>query len=109
MGKDHIMVFMTAPNEAEAASIGTTVVREGLAACCSIIPGLRSIYTWKGKLSDEKEVLCLFKTRAGLFSSLKERIKELHSYETPEVVSVDITGGLPEYLAWIDSSTVKTP
>ncbi|MBI5588483.1 MAG: divalent-cation tolerance protein CutA [Deltaproteobacteria bacterium] len=107
MKTGHIIVFMTAPNADEAASIGKKVVEEGIAACCNIISGLRSIYRWKGKISDEGEVLCLFKTRSELFDRLKKRLKELHSYETPEVISVDIDGGLPEYLAWIDDSTVK--
>lgn len=109
MGTGHIFVFMTAPNAEEAAEIGRKTVEEGLAACCSIVPGLRSIYRWKGRTCDEPEVLCIFKTRSGLFGRLSGRLKELHSYETPEIVSVDITRGLPEYLAWIDESTLKTP
>lgn len=107
MEKGHIIVFMTAPNMEEAASIGKKAVEEGLSACCNIIPGLRSIYRWEGKVCDEPEVLCIFKTKAALFEALKKRIRELHSYTTPEVVSVDIEAGLPEYLAWIDDSTVK--
>ncbi|MBI5468078.1 MAG: divalent-cation tolerance protein CutA [Deltaproteobacteria bacterium] len=108
MGKGHIMVFMTAPNAEEAARIGRKAVEEGLSACCNIIPGLRSIYRWKGEVSDEPEVLCLFKTRSELFDRLSGRLKELHSYETPEVISVNIEGALPAYLAWIDDSTLKT-
>lgn len=105
----HIIVFMTAPNAEEAAAIGRKAVEEGLAACCNIVPGLRSIYRWKGKVSDEPEVLCIFKTRSELFGKLSGRLKELHSYETPEVVYVNIEGGLPDYLAWIDESTPKVP
>jgi len=108
MGSGHIIVFMTAPNAEEAASIGRKVVDEGLSACCNILPGLRSIYRWKGRVCDEPEVLCIFKTRSELFGKLSARLKELHSYETPEVVSVDIERGLPDYLAWIDENTTKT-
>lgn len=100
-----VVVLSTAPNADEAASIARAVVEEGLAACCNIVPGLRSIYRWKGQLCDEAEVLCVFKTRAALFERLGHRIKELHSYEVPEVVSIAIDNGLPEYLDWITAST----
>ncbi|MBI4949223.1 MAG: divalent-cation tolerance protein CutA [Deltaproteobacteria bacterium] len=100
-----VIVFSTAPNEEEAARIGKTVVEEGLAACCNIVPRLRSIYTWKGKVHDEAEALSIYKTRDSLFGKLKERIKALHGYEVPEIIAVDIKDGLPEYLSWIDEVT----
>lgn len=101
----YIVVFMTAPSEDEAAAIGRTVVEDGLAACCNIVPGLRSIYRWQGKLCDEQEVLCILKTRASLFQTLKDRIVELHSYEVPEVIAIDIKDGHTDYLKWIDEVT----
>ena len=100
-----IIVFSTAPNEDEAARIGKTVVEEGLAACCNIVPRIRSIYTWKGKTSDEAEALSIYKTRAALFGKLKARIKALHGYEVPEIIAIDIKDGLPDYLAWINEVT----
>ncbi len=105
MDKGHTVVFSTAPNADEGARIGKAVVEEGLAACCNIVPGLRSIYLWKGKLCDENEALCIFKTRDALFERLKKRIKELHTYEVPEIIAVEITDGLKEYLGWIDEVT----
>ncbi len=106
MNKDsYIVVFMTAPNEDEAAAIGKAVVGEGLAACCNIVPGLRSIYRWKGRICDEQEVLSILKTRSGLFEALKARIVELHSYDVPEVVAIDIKDGHDDYLRWIDEVT----
>ncbi|MBI5642535.1 MAG: divalent-cation tolerance protein CutA [Deltaproteobacteria bacterium] len=105
MSGKYMMVFSTASNEDEAAGIGRKVVEEGLAACCNIVPKIRSIYTWKGKIHDEQEVLCVFKTRAMFFDDLKKRIKSLHSYEVPEIIAVEIQEGLPEYLAWIDEVT----
>lgn len=101
----HIVVLMTAPSEEEGARIGKEVVTGGLAACCNIVPGIRSIYTWKGKLMDEAEVLCILKTRKELFEGLKEKVKELHPYEVPEVIALTIEDGLAEYLEWIDSVT----
>ena len=102
---EYIVVLMTAPTEDEAASIGKVVVEEGLAACCNIVPGLRSIYRWQGKVCDEKEVLCILKTRASFFDALKDRLLELHSYEVPEVIAIDIKDGHGDYLRWIDEVT----
>jgi len=101
----YIVVFMTAPTEDEAARIGRTVVEEGLAACCNIVKGLRSIYRWQGKVCDEPEVLCIMKTRACLFEALKNRLVELHSYDVPEVIAIDIKDGHADYLKWIDEVT----
>ncbi len=105
METGYVVVMVTAPTEEEAASIGRTVVEEGLAACCNIVPRVRSIYTWQDKVCDEDEVLCLMKTRKALFSGLKDRIIELHSYDVPEVISLDIEGGHRDYLSWIDDVT----
>ncbi len=102
---DHIVVFMTAPSEEEGARIGRALVEEGLSACCNIVPKIRSIYKWKGKICDEGEALCIMKTQRSLFDKLKERVVALHPYDVPEVIAVDIAGGLPEYLKWIDEET----
>lgn len=104
-GAGHIVVFMTAPNPDAAAVIGERVVEEGLAACCNVIAGLKSIYVWKGKVCKEDEALAIFKTRSEMFGGLKKRIKELHGYEVPEIIAVEIKDGLKEYLDWIDENT----
>ena len=101
----YIVVLMTAPNEDDGAAIGRKVVEEGLVACCSIVPKIRSIYMWKGKPRDEPEALCIMKTRSVLFERLKARIRELHGYEVPEIIAVNIEAGLKEYLGWIDEVT----
>lgn len=106
-----VAVFMTAPNAEAAAVIGERAVEEGLAACCNIIPAVKSIYMWKGQLCKEDEALVVFKTRGDMFGRLKTRLKELHSYEVPEIIAVDIKDGLKEYLDWIDENTAirRTP
>ncbi len=101
----YLIVYMTAPNADEAAAIAKTVVGEQLAACCNIIPGVRSIYTWKGEVCDDAEVLCLLKTTSTLFDELKERLVGLHPYDVPEVVGVPIEAGHADYLDWIDEVT----
>ncbi len=105
MADKFMLVMMTASNEAEGAELGQKVVEEGLAACCNIVPGVRSIYKWQGKLMDEKEVLCIMKTREALFEKLKDRLSSLHSYEVPEIIGFDIASGLGSYLKWIEDST----
>ncbi len=104
-GGRHLVVFCTVKDAEEAELIGSTVVAERLAACCNITGGIKSIYRWEGRVMNESEVLCILKTRAELFESLASRIKELHSYEVPEVISVDIGSGLKSYLGWIDEVT----
>ena len=101
----YIIVLVTAPDEAGAASMAEKIVTEGLAACCNIVPGIRSIYTWKGELCRESETLCIFKTRAALFERLRKRVIELHSYEVPEVVALDIAQGSDDYLRWLGEVT----
>lgn len=109
MGSGYLMVYVTVPDKDFGAVIGKIVVEEGLAACCNIIPGLRSIYRWKGKLCDEAEALAVFKTRTVLFDGLRDRIKALHSYECPEIIAIEINDAFKPYLDWIDAETGLKP
>ena len=101
---DYIVVYVTAP-EGEAAALSKTLVEERLVACVNIVPGLRSIYWWQGKIEDEPEVLCIMKTRSNLFESLRDRVRELHSYEVEEIIALPILAGNPPYLDWIKENT----
>ena len=106
MKDECIIVLISAPSEEDGAEIGKKIVEERLAACCNIVPAVRSLYWWKGELCDESEALCIFKTRAENFELIKARVVELHPYELPEIIAVDITDGLSPYLSWvIDEST----
>lgn len=98
---DNIVVFVTAPNEDEAARIAKAVVEERLAACVNIIKGIRSIYSWQGKIEDEAEVLMVIKTKESLFEALSDKVRGLHSYEVPEVIAMSITKGSEDYLKWL--------
>lgn len=100
-----IMVLMTAPNGDVAAQIARPLVEEGLVACVNIVPGLRSMYRWEGKLCDEAEVLCLCKTRASLFEMVRDRIASLHPYSVPEIIAVPLVQGSTAYLDWVAQST----
>jgi len=101
---DYIVVYVTAP-ENEAAALSKTLVEERLVACVNIVPGLRSIYWWQGKIEDEPEVLCIMKTRSNLFESLRDRVRELHSYEVEEIIALPILAGNLPYLDWIKENT----
>ncbi|MGD8414272.1 MAG: divalent-cation tolerance protein CutA [Candidatus Latescibacterota bacterium] len=104
MTADYIVVLITAPEETEAGRIATTLVEERLAACVNVVPGCRSYYRWGDALQDDREVLMIAKTRRDKFSALEKRVVELHSYDVPEVIAVDITAGSTDYLAFLGGS-----
>ncbi|MBI4823946.1 MAG: divalent-cation tolerance protein CutA [Nitrospirae bacterium] len=102
---EYIVVFITAPNEDEAVKIANALVSERLAGCVNIIKGVRSIYSWQGKIEDEPEVLMILKTRQSLFEPLLKRVKELHTYSVPEVIALPIVEGSEDYLKWLSEVT----
>jgi periplasmic divalent cation tolerance protein len=101
---DKIIVFVTCESEEQANTIAETVVTERLAACVNVLPRIRSCYVWEQKLTWSDEVLLLVKTTSGRFDQLQDRIKSLHSYSLPEIVSVTIDDAFDKYIAWIDES-----
>jgi periplasmic divalent cation tolerance protein len=102
---DTIVVYITSSNEDEAAKISKTIVEERLAGCVNIVKGIRSIYSWQGKIEDDSEVLMIVKTQRHLFESLKRRVKELHSYTVPEVIALPVVEGSEDYLNWLKEVT----
>jgi periplasmic divalent cation tolerance protein len=100
-----IVVFITAPSEDLAVTIARALVETRLAACANIIKGIRSIYSWQGRIEDDTEVLMIVKTRRELFDLLKSKVKELHSYEVPEIIAFPIIAGSDDYLKWLREST----
>jgi periplasmic divalent cation tolerance protein len=102
---DAMTVHITAPDAAQAAEMAKTLVAEGLCACVNIVPSVRSIYLWDGKMCDEAEVLCIVKTRPALFERLQRRVLELHPYDVPEVLAFAVDEGSPAYLDWLRKST----
>ncbi len=102
---DAIVVLVTAPGVDEAARIARALVEERLAACGNVVPGVRSIYRWQGKIEDQPEALLLLKTTRARFEALRERVLDLHPYDAPEVVALPVEAGSAPYLAWIDGET----
>ena len=102
---DELIIFVTSPNEDEARRIADAVVNEQLAACVNIVNGVESIYCWQGQVEHDRELLLIIKSRVARYADLERRVKELHSYTTPEVIAFKIERGSQSYLDWIRDST----
>jgi periplasmic divalent cation tolerance protein len=98
---DALFIYVTAGSVEEAERIGRALVAERLAACANILPGMRSIYWWDGKMEEASEAVLVLKTWRTNLDSLTARVKALHSYAVPCVVALPIEAGNPDYLAWI--------
>ncbi|KPK38425.1 MAG: hypothetical protein AMJ78_10050 [Omnitrophica WOR_2 bacterium SM23_29] len=101
----YLVIFITVANKAEARKIARSLVAKRLVACVNIVPNIESIFTWKGKLEDSKEVLLIAKTKAMLFLEVEKEVKRLHSYECPEIIAFEIAKGNKDYLRWVERTT----
>jgi periplasmic divalent cation tolerance protein len=102
---DYMVVLVTCGSEEEALKIALALVEDHLAACVNLVAPIRSIYRWEGKIWDEKEWLLIIKTQAKRFDELEERVKSLHSYAVPEIISLPIVEGSSAYLNWLRENT----
>lgn len=99
-----VLVMMTAPDEPVADRLAQALVEEQLAACVTMMPGVRSVYRWQGSVERAEEVQLLVKTTRGGLPALVKRAAQLHPYEVPEVIAVEVAGGLEAYLGWVIDS-----
>ncbi len=97
------LILSICPNARVAKRIANILVKERLAACVNILPGLQSVYRWRGKVESAKEVLLVIKARGCDYPRIEARIRALHPYELPEIISVGIASGYSRYLAWIEN------
>ncbi len=102
---DALVVLVTAPSAEQAAALARALVEARLAACGNVVPGLRSIYRWEGKVQDDAEALLVLKTTRARFEALRDRVLALHPYEVPEVLALPVEAGSARYLAWIAAET----
>ena len=98
---DAVVFLVTAASVAEGERIATALVEERLAACANIVEGIGSIYWWKGKVEESSEALLFLKSREERLDALIARVRELHSYENPAIISFRILKGSEDYLRWI--------
>ena len=103
--EDFIIILVTTSSEEEGRKIAQALIEKRFAACVNLIKDIESIYRWKGKISDEKEILMMIKTRKKLYKSVEDEVKKLHSYEVPEIIALPISSGSKDYLYWMDSET----
>lgn len=106
MAEEVLIVLTTWPDAAAARAAANSLVEEKLAACANLLPGVESIYRWEDKVESAAEVMMILKTTIGRYPQLEARVKALHSYAVPEIVSLRVTDGLPQYLRWVEASCV---
>jgi periplasmic divalent cation tolerance protein len=95
-----VLALVTFPDETVAADIARTLLEERLVACVNLLPGVRSLYRWEGRVEDDAEVLGVLKTARDRVEALTRRVVELHPYDTPEVVAIDPAAVEGRYGAW---------
>ncbi|MGH8011780.1 MAG: divalent-cation tolerance protein CutA [Candidatus Binataceae bacterium] len=103
--QDYRVAFVMAANQEQSEAIARALVGERLAACVNIVGPVRSVYRWRDAIKDESEYMLIIKTRTRLFTKLERLVRELHSYEVPEIITVPISAGSKPYLEWLQETT----
>jgi len=100
-----IIIFITASTKEEAKDISDKLLDQKKAACVNIIPEIDSLFWWQGKKEKSQEIFLIVKSRASLLDDIIRLVKEVHSYEVPEIIAIPIVGGNQDYLDWIKETT----
>jgi len=103
MSQEFVLILVTASKKSEAEQIGQAVVEKKLAACCNIVEKISSIFHWKGEICREEECLLLIKSTREKLDDIVGEVKNLHSYEVPEIIALPIIAGSEGYLNWVKS------
>jgi periplasmic divalent cation tolerance protein len=104
---DKVVVLTTAGSQEEANKIATALVERKLAACVNIVPRIQSVYRWQGKVQSAEEFLLIIKSAKPREEAIRSAIRELHSYELPECITLGVESGSAEYLKWIEDSVTE--
>jgi periplasmic divalent cation tolerance protein len=102
-----LLVLTTLPDQASARELARQLVEARLAACVNLMSPCLSIYRWQGQLKEDEEIPIIIKTCADNYDRIEAFVRERHPYELPELVALDITHGLPAYLAWLTEETTE--
>ena len=100
-----LVILCTFPNIDAAGEAAHTLVRERLCACVNILPPMRSIYPWQGEIENASEILCILTTTAARFPQLEARLRELHTYDVPEIIALRAEAVNQSYLSWVVQET----
>ncbi len=97
----NVVIFITAGTDEEAQKIANVLLTRRKAACVNIVPGINSLFWWQDKLDSARERLLIVKTKASVLNEVVKLVKEIHSYDVPEIIALPIIGGNPHYLEWM--------
>ncbi len=103
----YVAVFITVPDVEEGERIAAALVEERLAACVNVLPGCRSVYRWEGEVQSDDEALMMVKTSSEGFAALERRVAELHPYDVPEIIAVDLTAVSASYREFLKESLTR--
>jgi periplasmic divalent cation tolerance protein len=98
------IVLCTCPDDTTASRLADGLVSERLAACVNVLPGIRSVYLWEGKIEKAGEVQLIIKTNRAKYPAVEQFIQQQHPYEVPEIIACSVTAGLPAYLKWLEDA-----
>ena len=104
MPDEIVLAFCTFPDGDTARQIAREMVTLQLAACGNVIPQIHSVYRWQGKIETADEVLAIFKLPASRYPEFETKLRSLHPYDVPEIISFGVERGLPDYLRWVIDS-----
>ena len=104
-----LIVLSTFPNEHAARDMACLLVRESLAACVNILPGIRSIYSWEGRIESTQEVLAVIKTTAERYPAMEARMLARHPFKVPEIVALPASAISPDFARWLQTATTPPP
>ncbi|MFW5945883.1 MAG: divalent-cation tolerance protein CutA [Candidatus Natronoplasma sp.] len=102
MDQEFVMILTTIGSEHEAEKISKKLIEQNLSACVQVYGPIKSTYLWEGELVEDEEWMCFLKTRSDRFEDVEQKIKDIHSYENPEIIALPIIQGSEEYLGWVD-------
>jgi periplasmic divalent cation tolerance protein len=98
---DAVIILCTCAKEGEALAIGNALIESRLAACVNLLQPIQSIYRWQGEVEIAEEILLIIKTTQERFPAVRDRIAQLHTYDTPEIIAIPVVNGSDKYLAWL--------